>query len=79
MSKNSQELGSQPIHPVGDDELLDLLATLSFERATSATNARPVRWRIDFARTELGLMPEKIPVDTVAGCRCERFTIERLD
>lgn len=79
MCKNSQELGSQPIHPVGDDELLDLLATLSFERATSATNARPVRWRIDFARTELGLEPEKIPVDTVAGCRCEQFTIERLD
>jgi Family of unknown function (DUF5716) len=79
MSKNSQELGSQPLHPVGDDELLDLLATLSFERAISATNARPVRWRIDFARTELGLVPEKIPVDTVANCRCERFTIERLD
>ena len=79
MSRNSQELGSQPIHPMGDGELLDLLATLSFARATSATSVRPVRWRIEFARTELGLEPEKIPVDIVAGYRCEQFTIQRLD
>ena len=79
MSRNSQELGGQPIHPMGDDELLDLLATLSFARATSATSVRPVRWRIEFARTELGLEPEKIPMDIVAGYRCEQFTIQRLD
>jgi hypothetical protein len=79
MRVNSQELGSRPTHPVGEDELLDLLATLSFERATSAASARPVRWRIELARTELGLEPEKIPVDAVAGCLCEQFTIERLN
>jgi len=74
----SQELAAMPTHPVGDDELLDLLATLSFDRATSAATARAIRWRLEFARTELGLEPEKIPVDTLAGCRCEQFTIERL-
>jgi hypothetical protein len=74
----SSELGTLPTHPVSEDELLDLLATLSFDRATSAATARAIRWRVQFARTELGLQPEKIPVDTVAGCRSEQFTIERV-
>lgn len=75
---SSDALAAMPSHPVGDDELLDLLATLSFDRATSAATARAVRWKIEFARTELGLEPEKIPVDTLAGHRCEQFTIERI-
>lgn len=71
---SSEELNSGE----NPDDLLDLLATLAFERATSATTTRTLRWRLELARTELGLEPEKIPVDTVAGCRCERFIIERL-
>lgn len=78
-SMTSQELGERPVHPVGEDDLLDLFATLSFERGASTTQARSVRWRTSFVRTELGLEPDKIPVDVVADCRCERFTIERLD
>lgn len=74
----SDELAATPGQPITEDDLLDLLAALAFERATSAKTSRTVRWRVDFSRTELGLEPEKIPVDTVAGCRCERFTIERL-
>lgn len=74
----SDELDAIPGQPITEDDLLDLLATLAFERGTSAKTSRTVKWCVSFSRTELGLEPEKIPVDTVAGCRCERFTIERL-
>ena len=74
---DSSQLGHIPAEPITEDDFLDILATLAFERATSALTARTVRWRVEFARTELGLQPEQIPVDTIAGYRCERFTIQR--
>jgi len=37
-----------------------------------------LNWSVTFARAEMGLEPEKIPIDTQAGYRFERFTIERL-
>jgi len=59
-----------------DDDFLDLLAVLSFHRANS--KGRMLRWRIHSSRKELGLHPEKIPLDSQAGRLIERITIERL-
>jgi hypothetical protein len=61
-----------------EDDLFDLLAALAFERASGRASPRALRWRATFARAELGLEPEKIPVDSQAGHRFERFTLERL-
>jgi hypothetical protein len=79
LPENGMRISSETL-PGGDnpDDLLDLLATLAFERATSPNTWRPLRWRLELARTELGLEPENIPVDIVSGYRCERFVIERL-
>lgn len=74
----SEDLGGRPGQPITEDDLLDMLATLAFDRATSASTSKPIKWKLDLARTDLGLTPEQIPVDSVAGRRCERFTIERL-
>jgi hypothetical protein len=59
-----------------DDDFLDLLAVLSFHRAN--TKGRMLRWRIHSSRKELGLHPEKIPLDSQAGRLIERITIERV-
>ena len=61
-----------------EDELLDFLAVLAFDRATGSVPHRPVRWRIVSERTERGLEPETIPADRVAGRRMERLRIERI-
>lgn len=60
-----------------EDDLLDFLAVLAYERASGSRAHKPIRWRIRTARHEHGLEPEKIPTDTVAGRRVERLTIER--
>jgi hypothetical protein len=61
-----------------EDDLLDLFAALAFERANGRASPRVLRWRVRFAREEMGLEPEKIPLDSQAGYRFERFTIERV-
>jgi hypothetical protein len=71
---SSEELNSWD----NPNDLLDLFAALAFERAISPTTSRTLRWRLELARTDLGLEPDKIPVDIVAGCRCERFIFTRL-
>ena len=61
-----------------ESDLLDFLAVLAYERASGGRSHKPIRWRIDTARREHGLEPEKIPIDAVAGRRVERLTIERI-
>jgi len=61
-----------------EDELLDFLAVLAFDRATGSVPHRPVRWRVVSERTERGLEPETIPSDRLAGRRMERLRIERI-
>ena len=61
-----------------EDDLLDLLAVLAFDRGPSAGGAhRTLRWRVHSARTDLGCEPTRIPRDTEAGRMVERFTVER--
>ena len=62
---------------VGED-LLDLLAALAFDRGNSPVSGRQIRWKVHTPRTEFGLEPWRIPVDTKAGHHFERFTLERL-
>ncbi len=61
-----------------EDDLLDLLAVLAYERATSVSTHRQIKWKILPSRSEDGLDPDKIPLDLQAGRRVERVTIERI-
>jgi hypothetical protein len=61
-----------------EDDLLDLLAVLAFDRGRAAGSHRPVRWRLHPMRADLGVEPERIARDFEAGRLVERFTIERL-
>jgi Wadjet protein JetA len=70
-------LSTADLHLGTEDDLLDFLAVLAYERASGKRAHKPIRWRIRTARHEHGLEPEKIPTDIVAGRRVERLTIER--
>ena len=61
-----------------EDDLLDLLAVLAYEKAVSASTHRPIKWRIHPDRLEKGLHPESIGLDRQAGRRIEHLTIERI-
>ncbi len=61
-----------------EDDLLDFVAALAFDRAAGGAVHKPVRWRVVTLRKELGLEPEKIPMDSQAGRRIERIIIERI-
>lgn len=61
-----------------EDDLLDLLAVLAFDRASGETPHRPVRWQVNPARREHGLEPDKLRSDALAGHRVEHFTLERI-
>ena len=61
-----------------EDDLLDLLAVLAFDRGPSAVGAhRTVRWRVHPVRADFGTEPARIPRDAEAGRLMERFTLER--
>lgn len=61
-----------------EDDLLDLLAVLAFDRGPSGASHRTVRWRVHPARADFGTEPERIPCDPEADRLVERFAVERL-
>ncbi len=71
-------LSTEQLRVSVEDDLLDLLAVLSFDRGPAGATHRPVRWRVHSARADFGTEPERIPRDPEAGRLVERFTLERI-
>ena len=71
-------ISTENLRVVVEDDLLDLLAVLAFDRGPSGTTHRSVRWRVHPARADFGTEPERIPRDTEADRLVERFTLERI-
>lgn len=61
-----------------EDDFLDLLAVLAFDRGPSPTTLRSVRWRVKPERASRGPEPEHIPRDREGNHLIERFAVERL-
>ena len=78
LSEKNMRISTAELRLSTEDDLLDLLAVLAYERATSASNHRPIRWRVLSERLEKGLNPENIQQDQQAGRQVERLTIERI-
>jgi len=72
------QLSTENLRIVVEDDLLDLLAVLSFDRGLTGSTQRPVRWRVHPVRADFGTDPGNIPRDPQAGRLMERFTLERL-
>ncbi len=72
-------VSTEHLRVVREDDLLDLLAVLSFDRGPSPSGARrEIRWRIHPVRADWGTEPERIPRDPEADRVMERFTLERI-
>jgi len=71
-------VSTEQLRILRDDELLDLLAVLSFDRGPSAASGKHVRWRVLPLRADFGTAPELIPHDPEADRTTERFTLERI-
>lgn len=78
LQEKGARISTADMHLATEDDLLDLLAVLAYDRATSTTHHRSVKWKIHLERTENGLQPENIPVDRQAGKLVERLTLERI-
>jgi hypothetical protein len=71
-------ISTEQLHVRLEDDLLDLLAVLAFDRGAASGSHRPVRWRIYPMRADFGVEPERIQHDAEADHLVERFTIERI-
>ena len=69
---------TEELHVLREDDLLDLLAILAFDRGPSSGSGRSIRWRVQSARADFGTEPERIPRDPEADRLMERFTLERI-
>jgi len=72
------QISTEQLHVTVEDDLLDLLAVLAFDRGRASGSHRPVRWRLHPMRADFGVEPERISRDIEAGRLVERFTIERI-
>jgi cell division septum initiation protein DivIVA len=71
-------ISTETLRVASEEELLDLLGVLAFDRGPSEASPHPVRWRILSPRADLGLEPERIARDPEAGRLVERFILERI-
>ena len=79
LPEKGARVSTETLHVVIEDDLLDLLAVLAFDRGPSANGAhRTIRWRVHPLRADFGTEPERIPRDAEAGRLMERFILERV-
>lgn len=78
LPEKGARISTETLRVAVEDDLLDLLAVLAFDRGPSATTHRSVRWRVRATRADFGTEPERIPRDREAGRLVERFTLERI-
>jgi hypothetical protein len=71
-------LQSDALKLTTEDDLLDLLAVLTFERVNGERTKKQIHWQVDPARAHNGLEPEQIPMDSQSGHMVERFTVKRM-
>ncbi len=78
LPEKGARISTENMHVTVEDDLLDLLAVLAFDRGPATGSHRSVRWRVHAARSDFGTEPERIPRDAEADRLVERFTLERL-
>jgi len=71
-------ISTEELHVQTEDDLLDLLAVLAFDRGPVGAARQTIRWRVLSPRTDLGTEPERIPRDRQGERLVERFVVERI-
>lgn len=79
LPEKGTRVSTETLRLLREDDLLDLLAALSFDRGPSSAGSRRfIRWRVHAVRSDFGTEPDRIPRDAESGRLMERFTLERL-
>lgn len=78
LASKGDRLSSEDLRILTEDDLLDLLAVVAFDRGPTQRGSKPVRWRIRAWRADHGTVPSQIPRDRQADRWVERFSLERL-
>lgn len=79
LPEKGTRISTEQLHVHLEDDLLDLLAVLAFDRGPAASGShRSVRWRVHPMRADFGTDPGRIPRDAEADRLVERFTLERI-
>lgn len=78
LQKTGQTISTAELGDLPEDDWLDFLAILAYDRATHPGKRKVARWKIHAPRREGGVEPEKIPVDRIGERQIERVTVERL-
>ncbi len=78
LAKKGDRISTEEMRVVVEDDFLDLMAALAFDRGPARGSRKPVRWRVHPVRADFGTEPERIPLDVEGDRLVERFTLERL-
>lgn len=78
LAAKGTRISTEQLHVLTEDDLLDLLAVLAFDRGPAGASHRTIRWRVHPARADFGTEPERIPRDAEADRLVERFVLERI-
>lgn len=78
LEKKGATLSTAGLSSLPEDDFLDFLAVLAFDRAPSQGKSRTIRWKIHADRRDQGLEPDRIPQDTINGWQVDRVIIERI-
>jgi hypothetical protein len=78
LPEKGSSISTENLRVTVEDDLLDLLATLAFDRGPSSSSNRTIRWKALTARGEFCVDPGSVPVDEEAGRLMERFILERI-
>lgn len=78
LPEKGRRISTADLHILVEDDLLDLLAVLAFDRGPAGTSHKTIRWTVTSARADFGLEPERIQHDFEAGRLMERFILERI-
>jgi len=78
LEKKGDRISTEDLRISVEDDFLDLMAVLAYDRGPTKDSRRPVRWRVHPVRSDFGTEPERIPLDAEVDRLVERFTLERL-
>jgi hypothetical protein len=78
LEEKGTALSTGQLHLLLEDDLLDLLSVLAFDRGPATGSHRIVRWKIKPERGNFCTDPATVPRDLEAGRWMERFTLERI-
>lgn len=77
LPEKGSKITTAELRVLREDDLLDLLAVLAFDRGASSGSGRDVRWKVLPERGDFGVEPERIPRDPEGDRLFERLTLER--